>query len=162
MKFGLTGDTHNNLKNIEIICNIFNESDLDFVIHTGDITLPKALEKFSKLKMPFMGVFGNNDQGDKTELLEVCEKYDFDFDAYPKVIKQNNSNIFVVHDPLDIEESFYGEGNIIVHGHTHRFRDEVIKGTHIFNPGECAGFMKGKNSIGVVNTALPSMDVINF
>ena len=79
MKFGLTGDTHNNLKNIEIICNIFNESDLDFVVHTGDITLPKALEKFSKLKMPFMGVFGNNDQGDKTELLEVCEKYNFDF-----------------------------------------------------------------------------------
>lgn len=162
MKFGLTGDTHNNLKNIETICNIFNGCDIDFVIHTGDITLPKALEKFNQLKMPFTGVFGNNDQGDKKKLLEVCKKYDFDFDAYPKVIKQNNFNIFVVHDPLDIEESFYDEGNIIVHGHTHRFRDELIKGTHIFNPGECAGFLKGKNSIGIVNTDLPSMDVINF
>ena len=162
MKFGLTGDTHNNLKNIETICSIFNGCDIDFVIHTGDITLPKALEKFNKLKMPFKGVFGNNDQGDKRELLEICKKYDFDFDAYPKIIRQNNSNIFVVHDPLDIEESFYGEGNIIVHGHTHRFRDELVNGTHIFNPGECAGFLRGNNSVGIVNTAFPSMDVINF
>ena len=49
-----------------------------------------------------------------------------------------------MHDPLDIVKSFYGEENIIVHGHTHRFRDEQIHETYIFNPGECAGMMNGK------------------
>ena len=162
MRIGLTGDTHNNLKNIQIICDLFNQKKVDLVIHTGDISLPKSLKLFEALDMPLKGVFGNNDQGDKTELLEVCEKYDFDFDAYPKVIKQNNSNIFVVHDPLDIEESFYGEGNIIVHGHTHRYRNEVINNTIIFNPGECAGFLKGKNQIGIVDIENPPPIVINF
>ena len=31
MKIGLTGDTHNNLKNVTKICDIFNSWNLDFV-----------------------------------------------------------------------------------------------------------------------------------
>ena len=77
--------------------------------------------------MPFKGVLGNNDQGDKKKLLRFQEIWLW-FWCLSKVIKQNDSNIFVVHDPLDIEESFYGEGNIIVHGHAHRFRNEVVNG----------------------------------
>ena len=50
MKIGLTGDTHNNLKNVAKICDIFNSHNLDFVIHTGDISLPKTLYAFDKLK----------------------------------------------------------------------------------------------------------------
>ena len=34
------------------------------VIHTGDITLPKS-PAFSKLNMPLIGVFGNNDEFEK-------------------------------------------------------------------------------------------------
>jgi putative phosphoesterase len=62
LKIGLTGDTHNNLKNVAVICDIFNSQDLDFVIHTGDISLPKTLKAFEKLNVPLKGVFGNNDQ----------------------------------------------------------------------------------------------------
>ena len=73
MKFGLTGDTHNNLKNIREICSIFNRYELDFVIHTGDITLSKSLELFKELKMPLKGVFGNNDQDEKQNLCKIIE-----------------------------------------------------------------------------------------
>ena len=48
---GVTGDTHNNLKNISLICDIFNEKKPSFVVHTGDITLPKSLRMFSKLEI---------------------------------------------------------------------------------------------------------------
>ena len=162
MKFGLTGDTHNNLKNIEIICQKFNELSLDFVIHTGDITLAKSLEKFSELNMPLKGVFGNNDVEEKKKLLEVCEEYNFQFSDKLKISLPNKSFLFAVHDPKDIEDYFYSPGNIIVHGHTHRLRNEEIDGTFIFNPGECAGMMKGMNKIGVVNVNKPIMELINF
>ena len=36
------------------------------------------------------------------------------------------------------------------------FRIE-IKGTRVFNPGECAGMMKGKNAIGIVE--FPSLKI---
>ena len=37
------------------------------------------------------------------------------------------------------------ENDIIFHGHTHRYRLEKNNETIIFNPGECAGILKGKN-----------------
>ena len=37
MLLGIVGDTHNNLRNIEKICEIFNSKKVDLVIHTGDI-----------------------------------------------------------------------------------------------------------------------------
>ena len=79
MKIGLTGDTHNNLKNVAKICDIFNSHNLDFVIHTGDISLPKTLYAFDKLNVPLKGVFGNNDQDEKEDLLRVCKEKSFYF-----------------------------------------------------------------------------------
>ena len=162
MKVGLTGDTHNNLKNVAKICDIFNSHDLDFVIHTGDISLPKTLKAFDLLNVSLKGVFGNNDQGDKESLLKVCEEKGFLFQDKLEIQISDENFLFAVHDPNDIETKFYKPGNIIVHGHTHRFRDEVYRDTFIFNPGECAGMIKGMNKIGIVDTTYPSMEIINF
>jgi len=41
---------------------------------------------------------------------------------------------------------------MIIHGHTHRYRNEKIDGIAFFNPGESAGIFEGKNSIGIVDT----------
>ena len=162
MKIGLTGDTHNNLKNVAMICDIFNSHELNFVIHTGDISLPKTLRAFEKLKVPLKGVFGNNDQGDKEDLKKICKEKNFLFQDKLEIQISDENFLFVVHDPIDIEDRFYKPGNIIVHGHTHRFRDEIFRNTFIFNPGECAGMIKGKNKIGIVDTNYPSMKIINF
>ena len=162
MKFGLVGDTHNNLKSIENICDIFNENDVEFVIHTGDITLPKSLDLFKKLKMPLLGVFGNNDQEEKESLKEICKKRGFSFSDELKIKFSNNKFIYAIHDPLDIKDNFYASGNIIVHGHTHRFRDENVNESFIFNPGECAGMMKGLNQVGIIDTEMPKMDIFKF
>tara|TARA_B100000575_G_C23066862_1_gene614345 strand:+ start:299 stop:787 length:489 start_codon:yes stop_codon:yes gene_type:complete len=162
LKIGVTGDTHNNLKNIENICNIFNSLDVHLVVHTGDITLPKSLEIFRNLNCPLVGVFGNNDEGDKESLTEMSNRYGFDIEDGPKILELADKKIFIVHDPLEIEENFFNEADIILHGHTHRYRDEVIRKTHIFNPGECAGILKGKNNIGVINLQDIQMQIINF
>ena len=37
MLIGVTGDTHNNIKNITKICEIFNAVNPSFILHTGDI-----------------------------------------------------------------------------------------------------------------------------
>ena len=110
MKIGLTGDTHNNLKNVAIICDIFNSHDLDFIIHTGDISLPKTLLAFKDLKAPLKGVFGNNDQGEKESLLKVCSENDFIFEDILKIEISKNNFLFAIHDPNDIDESFFKQG----------------------------------------------------
>ena len=54
------------------------------------------------------------------------------------------------------------KSDYIIHGHTHRFRLEQIEDCIVFNPGECAGFLKGKNQIGLIDTSIKEPKVINF
>ena len=45
MKIGVVSDTHNNLKNVGRIVELFNEAEVERVIHTGDITQAKTLAR---------------------------------------------------------------------------------------------------------------------
>lgn len=162
MFIGVTGDTHNNLKNISKICSIFNEIKPSFVIHTGDITLPKSIKAFSSLKMPLIGVFGNNDIEEKKDLIVESKKFNFKLHEEPLFIEKENTKIVVVHHPALINEKMTKEMDFILHGHTHKFRSEIINKALIFNPGECAGIMKGKNNIGLIDTKSISSKIISF
>ena len=162
MLIGVTGDTHNNLKNISKICEIFNKSNLSLIIHTGDITLPKSLEAFSVLKVPLIGVFGNNDQLEKKGLISESKKFDCKLFEEPHILKVDKRKIFILHHPDLIDEEMSNEADFIVHGHTHRFRSELINNSLVFNPGECAGLIKGKNKIGIIDTDNKSSKIISF
>lgn len=152
MLVGVVSDTHNNTKNIEEVIRLFNKKHVDLVIHTGDIACSSALKRFSKLNCDLVGVYGNNDR-EELGLKEVVEKYNFRFEEPPLPIIVSEKKIVIFHEPDSINQYLLENINIdlILHGHTHRFRHEDRKGTVIFNPGESAGMMKGKNAIGIVN-----------
>ena len=54
------------------------------------------------------------------------------------------------------------DADFIFHGHTHRYKSEIVKNALIFNPGECAGILEGKNHIGLINTKKKTSEIINF
>ena len=162
MLIGITGDTHNNLKNISEICKIFNKLNLSLVIHTGDITLPKSLKAFSKLKTPLVGVFGNNDQFEKEELINESKKFDCKIFDEPHFLEINQKRIYILHHPELITKNMTENSDFVIHGHTHRYRSEFINNALIFNPGECAGHLKGKNNVGVIDTSTNTGQVISF
>ena len=68
----------------------------------------------------------------------------------------------LLHHPDLIDEAMISNNDFILHGHTHRYRLERKKNCIIFNPGECAGFMKGKNKIGLIDLEKPGPLIINF
>ena len=162
MIVGVTGDTHNNLKNIKQICTIFNESSTDLVFHTGDISLPKSLLAFSSLNCPLIGVLGNNDIEERKDLEKVSKKFDCKIYDEPLSVEFKNRKITVLHHPDIIDENMIKKNDLILHGHTHRYRFEVINNCIVFNPGECAGFLKGKNQIGIIDLSNMKTRLINF
>ncbi len=162
MIIGVTGDTHNNLKNIKKICAIFNQHSADLVVHTGDISLPKSLLAFNELNCPLVGVFGNNDIGERTDLKAASKKFDCNLFEEPYSFKINEKKILVLHHPELIDANMLESNDLILHGHTHLYRLEEKKNCIIFNPGECAGIMKGKNKIGVIELKNMDIEVVNF
>ena len=122
MRIGVVSDTHNNLKNVRRIVELFNAAAVDRVIHTGDITQAKTIEVFAQLEVPMSGVFGNNDQ-ERPSLEAAIERFGFDFYEPPFEVVWDDREIIVVHDPLEFNGHLAGQA-IALHGHTHRYRCE--------------------------------------
>ena len=104
MIIGVTGDTHNNIKNIDEICSIFNDNRTDLVFHTGDISLPKSLLCFKKLNCPLIAVIGNNDIEEKNDLLIASKSFDCIIVEEPYSLSLENKKIIVLHHPELITE----------------------------------------------------------
>ena len=152
MIVGVVSDTHNNIKNIKKIIHLFNDEQVDLVIHTGDISKASTLEIFSSLNSPLIGVFGNNDRIEEG-LKEVCEEYNFNFQEPPLTLTLENKKVAVFHEPELIEGYIkdHQDTDLILHGHTHRHKEETTYGIIYFNPGESAGSMEGKSAIGLID-----------
>ena len=162
MILGVTGDTHNNLKNIDIICDIFNENYVDLVLHSGDISLPKSLFSFNKLNCPIITVLGNNDIEERDGLEEVAKKFDCNVYDEPHSLEVQNTKITLIHHPELIDETMLSINDYIIHGHTHRYALEKRGKCTIFNPGECAGIMKGKNQVGLIDLEKQETKIVSF
>jgi uncharacterized protein len=155
MRIGIVSDTHNNLKNVARIVEIFNTARVDRVIHTGDITQAKTIHAFARLDAPLWGVFGNNDQ-ERDSLDAAIAERGFQFADPPLELIWHERRIVVVHDPRDLTVSLAAAHQLALHGHTHQHRLERTGSQMIFNPGECAGHLDGHNAVGIVD--LNSLD----
>ena len=162
MRIGIVSDTHNNLKNVGKIVELFNEAGVHRVIHTGDITQAKTLDVFAHLNMPLHGVYGNNDEGEMHSLVERATAHGFDFRDPPYEFTWHERSIIVAHDPLELEGRVHAQHNLVLHGHTHLYRHERDGHQLTFNPGECAGHMKGFNAIGVVDLVSLETEILKF
>lgn len=151
MQIGVVGDTHNRMPNVEKMVALFREARIERLIHTGDITQPKVLDAFAQLNVPIHAVFGNNDEGERDALVEQAAHLGVELVDPPHHLHWADRRILIVHDPEHAPPDLIEAADLLVHGHTHRHRQEVQRGTLIFNPGECAGFRAGANAVGLVD-----------
>ena len=161
MKLGVVCDTHNNLKNVRRIVELFNQVGVDLVVHTGDITKGSTLDLFSALSCELVGVFGNNDV-ERDSLDSVIKQHGFQFHEPPLCIERAERQILVVHEPATLDDMDLSGVDLVLHGHTHLQRIDRVGDCLIFNPGECAGHMAGYNAVGVVGLSDISVEILNF
>ena len=161
MRIGVVSDTHNNLKNVRRIVDLFNDAGVERVIHTGDISQAKTLDLLAGLTAPLYGVFGNNDQ-ERDDLEAANARHGFHFVDPPLHLHWHQRHIIVVHDPLEFQGHLDSHHTLALHGHTHRYRLEQLNNARVFNPGECAGHMQGYNAVGIVDLANLDAQLLKF
>ena len=161
MRIGVISDTHNRLPNVTRIVALLNEAGVDRVVHTGDITTAKTLEVLAGLEAPLFGVYGNNDV-ERASLDEAARRFGMHFAEAPLRLSWADRQLVVVPDPRDLESQGDADWDIALHGHTH-LRSEVRTGGRlVFNPGECAGHLKGHNAIGLVDLPTLETEILLF
>lgn len=161
MRIGVVSDTHNNLANVREIVRLFNAAGVEKVVHTGDITQAKTLDVLAGLDAPLVGVFGNNDV-ERDDLEASARTHGFSLADPPLRLTWAGRRIVVVHDPRDLDALSPTDHDLALHGHTHFHRLERIGTRLVFNPGECAGHMKGHNAVGVVDLADLHASLLKF
>jgi len=159
MRIGVVSDTHDNLRNVARIVELLSASGVHRVVHTGDVTKGRTLAALAEVPVPIFGVLGNNDERD--DLYAVAAEHGVRLSDDPLELEWGGRRIAVVHDPRDWVgpcERF----DVLLHGHTHRRVIERDDGRLVFNPGECAGTLAGRNTIGVVDLSDLAVELLRF
>ena len=150
MRIGVISDTHDNTRNVARIVEVLREARVERVIHTGDITRADTLRVLAGVEVPLFGVYGNNDL-DREALRLAARDIGMQLAEPPLELHWAGRRITVVHDRHAHASLAWNASDVLLHGHEHRYSLERVNGTLIFNPGECAGWLEGWNSVGVLD-----------
>jgi hypothetical protein len=161
MKIGIISDTHDHHTNVIKAVKIFNEMQVKFVLHAGDIVSPFTAKAFTDLKdAKFIAVFGNCD-GEKILLKSAVEG--FGGEIYDNVYNSQvaGRKIFMIHRPDAIEEvAASSKYDLVIYGHTHRQDIRTVGETLIINPGEATDWLTGHSSVVIVELDDMSFQII--
>jgi hypothetical protein len=153
MLIGVMADSHDNVPKIEAAVSLFNQHQVQHVLHAGDFVAPFAIDPLRGLDCPVLSVFGNNDGerlGLAARIREIGEVH-----AYLATATLADRRIAVVHYP-ELAEPLAKSGafDLVVYGHTHRVDQRQDHGL-LLNPGETGGWLTGCSTVAVVElTAL--------
>ena len=151
MKIAIISDTHNNLNNIQAIRRILLSENANAVIHCGDLTDAVVLDYFGDFIL--YCAFGNGDFGvdvaQRVRWFNPQNRADDDLD-----LEIGSKRVFVTHGHVHstlreaIDSTLY---DYVFHGHTHRFKDEMVGNTRVINPGALGGRKIGERSFVILD-----------
>jgi uncharacterized protein len=163
MKIGLISDTHDKIGHILRAVKVFQNRNVDIVLHAGDFVSSIAIEAFAGVKL--VGVLGNNDTDVRGLTL-----------AFNKIHGDLNGEIFeTLYDGLKFavyhgtniarKEGLINSGkyDVFVYGHTHRRDNRIIGTTKVINPGTAKGLFFGFfASVALFDTSSRNLEFISL
>jgi uncharacterized protein len=175
MIVGIISDTHDNLSGLQKAIQILKEHKIEMLIHCGDWVSPFTLEFFDKqmtdLKIPIKSVVGNN-PGDTKRTMMNNAKMQNPIEWAKKVMlvfEIESKKVVVYHgDDREILSTLIDSQkyDIVLTGHTHAARNEVIGKTLVINPGNtcyaCEGKITDKASVAIYNSKTNKAEIIYF
>jgi len=175
MLVGIITDTHDNLTGLQKAILILKEQKVEMLVHCGDWVSPFTLEFFDKqmksLKIPIKSVVGNNPGDTKRTMLNNSKMHNpiewaktvmlvFEIDGR-KIVVYHGDDREILSTLIDSQKY-----DIIMTGHTHKVRNEVIGKTLVINPGNtcyaCEGEITNKASVAVYNSKTNIAKIIYF
>lgn len=136
-RLGILSDTHGDAVRARRAVELLQARGATRIIHLGDVGSEAVLDTLAGIEA--LVVFGNCD--DARGLRRYAEALDIEV-AHPAAIIEAKGNgrtlrVGLTHGHLveEIDRLFRSEPDVLLHGHTHVARDEMIGPTRVMNPG---------------------------
>jgi putative phosphoesterase len=140
MLIGLISDSHDHVPHVRQAVGIFKEQNVKLVLHAGDFCSPFTVPPFDGLQMK--GVFGNND-GDHYLLMRKFRDINAEHLGTFGDLEIDDRKVALYHGtaaPITTALEQCGNYDVVITGHTHEKKAEMIDGTLAINPGTAHGF----------------------
>ncbi len=165
MLIGIISDTHDNLPMIEKAIKRLNKENVALVLHAGDYVSPFVIPKFKALNAKLIGVLGNND-GDHEFLkkrFSECTKCEVR-GRFAEIIAEGFKIALLHGDETELLKALSNCGGFdaVVHGHSHAKVSRKNGKTLIVNPGEVCGYLSGKATIALLDTAKRDAKIVEL
>lgn len=133
MKIGVVSDTHDNLDSVRKAISIFEDEEVQKVVHCGDVISPFTAELFDR-EFDFHAVRGNNDG--EWDLKEKVKEFG-DFYNNVAELEFGGRNIAAYHGTEEqiVEALARMDYDYVLRGHTHKRKKERHGETLEINPG---------------------------
>ena len=159
------GDTHDNLSMIDKAIERLNREKVELVLHTGDYVSGFVIPRFKALNAKLIGVFGNND-GDRERLRsKFGENPNLEIRGSFGEVVAGGVRIALLHGIDNVLLNALIEGGcfgIMVYGHTHMVEVRKEGRTLVVNPGEVCGYVHGKTTVAVLDTARSEARIVEL
>jgi uncharacterized protein len=165
MLIGAISDTHDNLPQIKKAVKVLNEQKVGLVLHAGDYVAGFVIPQLAKLNCPLIGVFGNND-GDhellkkrfgETSNCTVRDRFaQFTIDGYRIALLHGHETELL---GAIVDTGYF---QAVIHGHSHNPGIEQKGKTLTINPGELCGYLTGKPTLAILETAKNEAKIIKI
>jgi len=157
---GIMSDSHDNMPAIHAAVEIFNQRQVDFVIHAGDLVAPFTARAIKKLTCPYKIILGNNDG----EILGLYRIFEGNVFQPPHQLKINDKKVLILHDPILLDALKGSEKfDLIIYGHDHNaFVSQSDAKPLIVNPGECGGWLTGKSTVAVWKVLTDEIELVEL
>ena len=165
MLIGIIADTHDNLPMIENAVIRLNEENVALVLHAGDYVSPFVIPKFKALNAKLIGVFGNNDGDHEFLKKRFSECPNCEIKGRFAEINDEGFKIALLHgDETDLLGALVkcGGFDAVVHGHSHANMSRKNGKTLVLNPGEVCGYLSGKATIALLDTAKREAKIVEL
>lgn len=164
MKIGIISDTHDNQSAIDEAVRIFNREEVELVIHAGDWNAPFSMVRLARAKARIVGVFGNVD-GERDFMKEKAEEAGVEILGDSGELEEGGIKIALYHGNQEMfvdALSRSGMYNVVARGHTHNPELKNTGSCLVINPGEGCGYLTGKRTLVILDTASMAADIIDF
>lgn len=156
MKIGILSDTHNNADKIIKAVEFFNLRQTELVLHAGDFSFASSAKLFSKLTMPMIAVFGNNDL-DTYDLEKTIMPFGQIYSA-PYSFTVDDKRFMLTHRLYSTETKF----DYMVYGHTHKPHIQKTPSGMFINPGETSGRRYGRSTVAILETETNHAEIFDL